>query len=79
MKQPCTVSNSKKKADRGSTSDGRDKESGENYTPELEPVRLTIPRCVYTQVHMDVAAGSMISIAETADQIGCVNSPCSRR
>jgi tyrosine phenol-lyase len=37
--------------------------------PKLELVRLTIPRRVYTQAHMDVTAESVIAIAEKADQI----------
>jgi len=37
--------------------------------PELELVRLTIPRRVYTQAHMDVTAESVIQVAEQAEQI----------
>ena len=48
---------------------GRDKATGENCLPELEFVRLAIPRRVYTQAHMDVTAESVIRVAETADQI----------
>ena len=55
--------------ERGVVSAGRDKNTGENYMPKLELVRLTIPRRVYTQAHMDVTAESVISIAEKADQI----------
>jgi tyrosine phenol-lyase len=55
--------------ERGVVSAGRDKETGENYMPKLELVRLTIPRRVYTQAHMDVTAESVIEIAEKADQI----------
>ena len=43
--------------ERGIVSAGR-KPSGENYQPELELVRFTIPRRVYTQAHMDVIAES---------------------
>lgn len=43
--------------ERGIVSAGR-KTSGENYQPELELVRFTIPRRVYTQAHMDVIAES---------------------
>ncbi len=55
--------------ERGVVSAGRDKNTGENYMPKLELVRLTIPRRVYTQAHMDVTAESVISIAEKADRI----------
>ncbi len=42
--------------ERGIVSAGRSKQTGENYYPELELVRLTIPRRVYTQAHMDLTA-----------------------
>lgn len=42
--------------ERGIVSAGRNKETGENYHPKLELVRLTVPRRVYTQAHMDVVA-----------------------
>jgi tyrosine phenol-lyase len=45
--------------ERGIVSAGRNKDTGENYLPELELVRLTIPRRVYTQAHMDVVAESV--------------------
>ncbi len=45
--------------ERGIVSAGRNKETGEDYLPELELVRLTIPRRVYTQAHMDVVAESV--------------------
>ncbi len=44
--------------ERGIVSAGRDPETGENRHPKLELVRLTIPRRVYTQAHMDVIAES---------------------
>ncbi|MFR9166671.1 MAG: tyrosine phenol-lyase [Dysgonomonas sp.] len=48
--------------ERGIVSAGRNKDTGENYHPELELVRLTIPRRVYTQSHFDVAAYSIIEM-----------------
>ena len=56
--------------ERGAVSAGRDKETGENYMPSLELVRLTIPRRVYTQAHMDVVAESVIEVAGAAERIG---------
>ncbi|HSY77632.1 MAG TPA: tyrosine phenol-lyase [Bacteroidia bacterium] len=44
--------------ERGIVSAGRDKK-GKNIFPKLELVRLTIPRRVYTQAHMDVVAESV--------------------
>ncbi|NCF72851.1 MAG: tyrosine phenol-lyase [Gammaproteobacteria bacterium] len=55
--------------ERGVVSAGRDKTTGENHMPELELVRLTIPRRVYTQAHMDVTAESVIQVAERAEEI----------
>lgn len=45
--------------ERGIVSAGRNIETGDHYYPELELVRLTIPRRVYTQAHMDVVAESV--------------------
>ena len=45
--------------ERGVVSAGRDPETGQNRHPSLELVRLTIPRRVYTQAHMDVVAESV--------------------
>ncbi|HPD52412.1 MAG: tyrosine phenol-lyase [Bacteroidota bacterium] len=45
--------------ERGIVSAGRNKETGDHYYPPLELVRLTIPRRVYTQAHMDVVAESI--------------------
>jgi tyrosine phenol-lyase len=55
--------------ERGVVSAGRNKDTGENYMPKLELVRLTIPRRVYTQAHMDVTAESVIDVMERAGQI----------
>ena len=43
----------------GVVSAGRNKETGKHNYPKLELVRLTIPRRVYTQAHMDVVAESV--------------------
>jgi tyrosine phenol-lyase len=42
--------------ERGIVSAGRDPETGMHRYPRLELVRVTIPRRVYTQAHMDVTA-----------------------
>jgi len=42
--------------ERGIVSAGRDPVTGENRHPALELTRLTIPRRVYTQAHMDIVA-----------------------
>ena len=55
--------------ERGAVSAGRDKDTGENYMPKLELVRLTIPRRVYTQAHMDVVAESVIEVMEHASLV----------
>ena len=48
--------------ERGIVSAGRDKETGDEHKPKLELVRLTIPRRVYTQAHMDVVAESVLCV-----------------
>jgi tyrosine phenol-lyase len=55
--------------ERGVVSAGRDKLSGENHMPKLELVRLTIPRRVYSQAHMDVTAESVIEVMERAAEV----------
>ena len=50
--------------ERGIVSAGRNKKTGENNYPNLELVRLTIPRRVYTQAHMDVIAESVQIVYE---------------
>ena len=55
--------------ERGAVSAGRDPVTGENRCPALELVRLTIPRRVYTQAHMDVTAEAVISLYETSEQV----------
>jgi len=55
--------------ERGAVSAGRDTETGENNFPPLELVRLTIPRRVYTQAHMDVVAESVIALRQAPEQV----------
>ncbi len=50
--------------ERGIVSAGRDPHTGRHRTPKLELVRLTIPRRVYTDRHMDVVAESVIGLYE---------------
>jgi tyrosine phenol-lyase len=53
--------------ERGVVSAGRDPETGDHRYPKLELVRLTIPRRVYTQAHMDVVAESVKAIYDTRE------------
>lgn len=55
--------------ERGVVSAGRDPETGDHCYPKLELVRLTIPRRVYTQAHMDVTAEAVIELYENRDRI----------
>ena len=55
--------------ERGGVSAGRDADTGKNIVPKLELVRLTIPRRVYTQAHMDVTAEGVIDLYEHAANI----------
>jgi tyrosine phenol-lyase len=55
--------------ERGVVSAGRDPETGDHRYPKLELVRLTIPRRVYTQAHMDVTAEAVIELYENRDKI----------
>ena len=54
--------------ERGIVSAGRDAD-GSNRHPKLELVRLTIPRRVYTDRHMDVVADAVIDLHQRAAQI----------
>ncbi len=54
--------------ERGIVSAGRNPETGEHNYPKLELVRLTIPRRVYTQAHMDVVAESVMEVYENASK-----------
>ena len=55
--------------ERGVVSAGRDKKTGKHRFPKLELVRLTIPRRVYTQAHMDVICESVCEVYSNRDQI----------
>jgi tyrosine phenol-lyase len=55
--------------ERGVVSAGRNPKTGKNYYPKLELVRLTIPRRVYTQAHMDVIAESVENVYVHRDKI----------
>ena len=55
--------------ERGAVSAGRDKQNGENHMPKLELVRLTVPRRVYTQAHMDVTCEGVVEVMAKADGV----------
>ena len=55
--------------ERGVVSAGRNPDTGEHNYPKLELVRLTIPRRVYTQAHMDVVAESVDEVYKNAKEI----------
>ncbi len=48
--------------ERGIVSAGRDPQTGKNRYPRLELVRLTFPRRVYTQAHIDVMVESVAEV-----------------
>ncbi|AKT50177.1 tyrosine phenol-lyase [Arsenicicoccus sp. oral taxon 190] len=54
--------------ERGIVSSGRNK-AGEHNMPKLELVRLTIPRRVYTNAHMDVVADAVIAVWRRRESI----------
>jgi tyrosine phenol-lyase len=54
--------------ERGIVSAGRDPKTGDHYRPKLELTRLTIPRRVYTQAHMDVVAESVLAAWQNRDR-----------
>ncbi len=55
--------------ERGVVSAGRNPETGTHNYPKLELLRLTIPRRVYTQAHMDVIAESVIYVNENSASV----------
>jgi len=54
--------------ERGIASAGRDAKTGDHYYPKLELTRLTIPRRVYTQAHMDVVAESVRAVYDARER-----------
>ena len=55
--------------ERGAVSAGRDPKTGLDRRPNLELVRLTVPRRVYTQAHMDVVAESVAEVFDHRDEV----------
>jgi len=55
--------------ERGNVSKGRDPETGANYRPALELVRLTIPRRVYTNDHIQAVAEGIKCVYERRGEI----------
>ena len=53
--------------ERGVVSAGRDPKTGDHRYPALELTRLTIPRRVYTQAHMDVVAESIKAVYDARE------------
>ncbi|MBI3944153.1 MAG: tyrosine phenol-lyase [Chloroflexi bacterium] len=54
--------------ERGVVSAGRDPKTGEHHYPALELTRLTIPRRVYTQAHMDVVAEAVKAVYDNREK-----------
>ena len=54
--------------ERGIVSAGRDPATGDHRYPKLELVRLTIPRRVYTQAHMDVVAEAVKAVYDNREK-----------
>jgi tyrosine phenol-lyase len=55
--------------ERGNVSAGRDPGTAQNRRPALELVRLTLPRRVYTQAHLDVVAEAVYSVYQRRKEI----------
>ncbi len=55
--------------ERGIVSAGRDPETGKHRYPKLELVRLTFPRRVYTQAHIDVTVESIAEVYDNRKKI----------
>jgi tyrosine phenol-lyase len=55
--------------ERGNVSKGRNPATGENYRPDLELVRCTIPRRVYSNSHIDYVVEGIKRLYDIRDQI----------
>lgn len=55
--------------ERGIVSAGRNATTGDHNRPKLELTRLTIPRRVYTQAHMDVVAESVKAVYDARAEV----------
>jgi tyrosine phenol-lyase len=55
--------------ERGVVSAGRDPKTGDHRYPKLELTRVTIPRRVYTQAHMDVVAEAIKAVYDNRKEI----------
>jgi tyrosine phenol-lyase len=55
--------------ERGIVSAGRNSQTGDHYYPNLELVRLTLPRRVYTQAHMDLTAEAVEEVYSNRDRL----------
>ncbi len=55
--------------ERGIISAGRNKKTGDHNRPKLEMVRVTLPRRVYTQAHIDVTAETIADVYARRDSI----------
>ncbi|MFA5806324.1 MAG: tyrosine phenol-lyase [Melioribacteraceae bacterium] len=55
--------------ERGIVSSGRDPQTGKHRYPKLELVRLTFPRRVYTQAHIDVMVESVAQVFDNRKKI----------
>ena len=55
--------------ERGVVSAGRNKATGEHNYPNLELVRLTIPRRVYSQAHIEVVADSVYEVFQNREKV----------
>lgn len=55
--------------ERGIVSAGRDEKTGEHRYPALELVRLTMPRRVYTQAHLDVTVESIVTVYDEREKV----------
>ena len=59
--------------ERGVVSAGRNKMTGKHNYPNLELVRLTIPRRVYSQAHIEVVADSVYEVFRNREKVKGLN------